>query len=236
MLQTVLAILALAPAPVAPVMSVDTTAAPRSPRLSLSFDIGLMIGGPRNGLADQFRQAGYDDRQTGYDDAFPCIVFCGRASSTPYPTVQSPGAAWALLARLAVTPTFAVGLGLGGNALGGSTGRQDIEGTPYGDYIVSNWDSSSLWATAFWRPSSGIRLGGGPGWYSLRNDAESITVSRPGLALEAGKEWRTDRLISFGLTIRGHLIPTTDVPHDELVLRPSWSHLTISAGLGVRLF
>jgi len=226
------AALLLAALPVAvPLPAPDTVSAARPRhRLSLTVELGGTFTGPSSGLAEQLRDTGFDDTSPG-----GCLfIFCGGPHA--HPTEENPGVAAALTARYAVTPSLAVGLGTATASLGGATGYR---GTPesFGDYVFSDWESRVLWGGVFWRPLPSIRLGGGPGWYRLK-DMESApnSVGRVGLVLEAGTELPANRLLFLSLTIRGHLVPTTDVPYHDVVLRPSWSYLTISAGLGFHLF
>ena len=225
--------LLLAALPVAvPLPAPDTVSAARPRhRLSLTVELGGTFTGPSSGLAEQLRDTGFDDTSPG-----GCLfIFCGGPHA--HPTEENPSVAAALTARFAVTPSLLVGLGTARASLGGATGYRGAPEFFFGDYVFSDWESRVLWGGVLWRPLPIIRLGGGPGWYRLE-DAEygSIPVGRAGLVLEAGAELPANRLLFLSLTIRGHLIPTTDVPYHDIVLRPSWSYLTISAGLGFHLF
>ena len=222
--------LLLAALPVAvPLPAPDTVSAARPRhRLSVTVELGGTFTGLSSGLAEQLRDAGYDDPST-------CFLFC--SGSIAHPTEQNPSVATALTARFAVTPSLLVGLGTARASLGGATGYRGAPESFFGDYVFSDWESRVLWGGVFWRPLPIIRLGGGPGWFRLK-DMEQVpnSVGRAGLVLEAGAELPANRLLFLSLTIRGHLIPTTDVPYHDIVLRPSWSYLTISAGLGFHLF
>jgi hypothetical protein len=60
-------------------------------------------------------------------------------------------------------------------------------------------------------------------------------VTGIGGMLEGGLENGANRSLSLSAGIRLHLIPTRDVDHGGLVLRPHWSYGAVSGGIGLRL-
>jgi len=202
-------------------------------RLSFVFEVGRSFGGPGAGLVDQLRVAGFDDTDPG-----GCFLI-GCSGPTAHPTHERPSGAAGLTARFAINHRLAVGVGYGNTPLGGSMGyRADTASVFGGDYIFSHWDVTFAWAAAFWKPAPALRLGGGPGWYRLENTPEGSKVSQIGLMVEAGAELPADRRFFLDLAVRAHLIPAKDVDHgwtDPLTLRPTWSHVTLLAGIGVHL-
>jgi hypothetical protein len=227
----ILLLACLMPAQLAGQSSDDRTRRP-SRRLSFVLELGGSVGGPAAGLAEQLRQAGFDDTTPG-----GCF-FIGCSGPTPHPTQERPDGAVVLSARFAINRGLAVGVGYGNTSLGGSMGyRRDVE-SAWGDYVLSHWDATILWAAAFWKPAPAFRLGGGPGWYRLENVPEGSKVSQVGLMLEAGAEAPANRRFFLDLAIRAHLVPAKDVEHgwtNPTTLRPDWTHVTLLAGVGVRL-
>lgn len=207
----------------------------RARRLSFVLELGRSLGGPAAGLAAQLRRAGFDDTRPG-----DCYIVC--ASTIDYPTQAGPAGAIDLTARLAIGGTLAIGAGYGRSDLGGSIGyrRNASSAFPYGDYVFSHWDETMAWAAVLWQPRPTLRLGGGPGWYQLEN-SEGRKVSRIGLMAESGVELPADRRLFVNLAMRLHLVPAMYLEHrveygsETVSLRPSWSHATLVAGLGVRL-
>jgi len=196
---------------------------------SAVLQIGASVGGPASGLADQFRQVGYDDPS-------PCFFFCH--GTTPHPSEDASSAAVGFTIRYPVGRSVAVGGGLTRAILGGAAGYRS-EGM---DYIFSRWNTSIAWAGGFWIMDPGIRLGGGPAWYRLDDDdSEQHTVSRMGLLGEVGLEFPANRTFFLDLAVRLNVVPATDVDYstaDESVvrLRPSWTHVQLQAGFGIHLW
>jgi hypothetical protein len=127
---------------------------------------------------------------------------------------------------------LAVGASYGSRGeLGGATG---YNGT---GYAYSYWDVKRMvWAGVFWKPIPAVRLGGGPGWYQVR-DESSKTISRVGGVVEGGVEAPVEGRFVMNLAVRVHVIPTTNVPlaGTTLALRPNWTHGSFLLGLGIRL-
>lgn len=210
----------------------DDRSGPPRRRLSLVLELGASFGGPASSLAEQLSLAGFDDTNPG-----GCFLI-GCSEPTAHPTQESPAEAVGLIARFAVSRQLVLGAGYGNTSLGGSMGYRADTASVFGDYVFSHWDATIIWAGAFWRPAPALRLGGGPGWYRLENIPEGSKVSRIGLMIEAGAELPADRRFFLDLAVRAHLIPPTDVEQGRtapVTLRPTWSHVALLAGLGVRL-
>lgn len=109
--------------------------------------------------------------------------------------------------------------------------------------MESTWEHRTWWAGAFWTPHPRLRIGGGPAWHQLRGRfgvtegdvVEQADVSRFGLTGEAGVALGVESRLFLDLALRGYLIPSTDVDHGEITLRPGWSNATVLVGAGVRL-
>lgn len=210
----------------------DNRSGPPSRRLSLIVQFGPSLGGPASGLAEELRLAGFDDTNPG-----GCF-FIGCSGPTAYPTQESPTAAAGLTAHFALSRRLVIGAGYSNTSLGGAAGYRADTASVFGDFVFSHWDATIVWAGAFWRPAPALRLGGGPGWYRLENVPEGSKVSQVGVMVEVGAELPAYRRFFLDLAVRAHLIPTKDVAHggtEPVTLRPTWSHVALLAGLGVRL-
>ena len=127
--------------------------------------------------------------------------------------------------------------------------REDPNDPGWGPVLSSEWNSNSVWATAFWTPHPAIRLGLGPGWYGLKSRSALENESVLGLMGESGAEIPWDRRFFLDVAIRFHLVPETDVQvvakgpgwigrpgvTERVTLRPNLSHATLQLGLGLHL-
>lgn len=205
---------------------------PFGKRLSVVVQLGPSVGGPAASLARQLREAGYDDPHPG-----GCLFgFC--ADPSPRPTKEGAGWYVGLEGRFAVTETVAAVAAYGNTALGGSMGYRAVPGSIFGESVHSHWDANSLWAGALWTPVPALRVGGGPAWYRLENLPMHVTVHRIGGAAEVGVDIPTGSRFFFDLTARLYVVPTRNVEHgrtESITLRPTWTHGSLVAGLGLRL-
>ena len=117
-------------------------------RLSFVLELGGSLGGPGGGLVEQLRLAGFDDTDPG-----GCF-FIGCTGPTAHPTQERPGGAVGLTVRYAISRSLIAGLGYGNTSLGGSMGYRTDTATVFGDYVLSHWDATVVWAAAFWKAGS----------------------------------------------------------------------------------
>jgi hypothetical protein len=198
-------------------------------RFSLVFEAGPTLGGPANGIVAQLRAAGFDDPTT-------CFFIC--TGTIPHPARIGPGPSSAVVARLAIGATMAIGAGFGRADLGGAIGFRDD--ASLGRYVLSDWAAKMAWASLFWTPAPGFRFGAGPGWYRVTNDnsAPGPSFQRLGAVLEAGAELPAGRRFFLSLTARAHLLGGATVENDNLApasLTPSWRHAALLLGFGLHL-
>jgi hypothetical protein len=218
--------------PVLAGQSPDSRGTHPAKRFSLVLEVGGSVGGPGAGLTTQLRQAGFI--ATTPRECF--LMWC--SGPTAYPTQEGPGVAVGLTARFAISRTVAVAAGYGTTSLGGSTGYRASAGSRLGGYVSSDWNATMVWAGVFWTPHPALRLGGGPGRYQLENFPRGSRVSQVGLMGEAGADLPAGRRFFLNLAARVHFVPAKDVAQGEtapITLRPHWTHVSLLAGLGVRL-
>jgi len=158
--------------------------------------MGAALNGPAAGLADQFREAGYDER--GF-------------FSTAHPTEAPPEVAVSVVARLRASRPVIIGVGLSRAILGGSVGYRQ-EGF---DFIFSRWSISTASVGAFWSAYPGVRVGGGPAVFRMSDDDsdEKHEVTKLGLIGEVGVEYPSNRRFFVDLAVRIHAIPSEDVAY-----------------------
>jgi hypothetical protein len=196
---------------------------------SVATSIGAVRGGPSAGLSEQLSDLGYaGEYYTGCGGFGVPLGLSDCDPTTKYPIQSDPGVVKSIAVRVALTRRVALG--------GGYAWEEDLGGAAGWD-ISSVWNATGLWAAAFWTLPP-LRIGGGPGWYRLERQYaydHPQVIARFGLIGEVGLEIPSDSRIFLDLAMRGHLLPTTDVDHDAIViLRPNWSHIALIAGLGMR--
>lgn len=206
-------------------------------RFSFVMAGGVPLNGPADGLAEQLSRGGFDDTSPQL-----CLIFC--AGSTAHPSRHAPSLAASLTARFALRPGLAIAAGTGLGDLGGANGYREpvadtCEFACFGDSANSTWEHRTWWAGVFWKPRPWLRVGGGPAWHRLRASSGALSgdpdLSRIGLTGEAGVETGVARRLFLDLALRGYFIPSTDVDHGEITLRPEWSNAAVLVGLGFRL-
>jgi hypothetical protein len=203
-------------------------------RFSFVMAGGVPLNGPADGLAEQLSRGGFGDTSPGGCFLFFCL------DPTAHPSRHDPDLAASLTARFALRPGLTIAAGTALGSLGGADGyREPVADTCeflcFGDHANSTWEHRTWWAGAFWKPRPWLRVGGGPAWHQLEEASGDPDISRIGLTGEAGVETGVDRRLFLDLALRGYFIPSTDVDHGEITLRPDWSNVTVLVGLGVRL-
>jgi hypothetical protein len=218
---------------------VGATVVPTAHRLAITLEFGgVLAGGPMGELVPQLADAGLD--ATGTE---ACGSFFGLFPLCPqgeHPTRERAAAVVNLSARYLVSNQWSVGVGTGITDLGGSVGYDGQIST-----VHSTWRSTTTWAAGYWYPRRWLRVGGGPGWYRLKDgEPSSRDPSRAGLMGELGIEGSSNRRLALDLSLRWHLIPGTDVAYapsyvatfEPFVTRVGWSHLALHGGIGIRLW
>lgn len=210
-------------------------AEPDRKRLTLTFEMGNPVPDAGGGLADQLRRAGYGDLSPR-----TCFfILCSGPTEHPFPADGGPSVA--VRARYALGPTVAVGVGYASSPLGGADGYRASTAAR----VSSHWEADIVWGSVFWTPHPAFRVGGGPAWFGLADDAAGHRFSRPGAVGELGLEVPAGSRFFIDLGIRGHLVPSsadvdypvTSLTGEELgsvTLRPGASHVAVFAGAGVR--
>lgn len=210
-------------------------AEPGGKRLTLTFEMGNPVPDAGGGLVDQMRRAGYGDRAP-----VSCFfIFCSGPAEHPSPADGGPSVG--VRARYALGPGLAVGLGYASSPLGGADGYRASAAAR----VSSHWEADIVWGSVFWTPHPTFRVGGGPAWFGLADDAAGHRFSRAGAVGELGLEVPAGSRFFIDLGIRGHLVPSSaDVAYpvssftgEELgsvTLRPRASHLALFVGTGVR--
>jgi hypothetical protein len=103
----------------------------------------------------------------------------------------------------------------------------------------SIWSSDAGWLIVSWTPRSWLRLGAGPGFYSLQpSTGGGSRESRFGAVAQIGVKTRRYRWLVGDLGFRLHLVPSSEVAsgaESEVgTLEPEWTHVTLMIGLGIQ--
>jgi hypothetical protein len=227
---------------------------PTPHRVSLALEVGPAIGGPGSSLITQMTIAGYGDTRPAACGGY--IKVCWQTQD--YPRRRDSGIGWTVTAQIDRSSRLGLRAGYGLISLGGAEGF-DLRGvdpySPYpGEWLSSAWDAQGTFVEVVLRPRPHLSWSGGPSLYRLkprlggRGGAAAPTpsaVSRMGITsrINITMPRMTRSRFYLNLGMRGHLIPSTNVEEystefysslDVVVVRPKWSHLTLTAGGGVR--
>lgn len=220
----------------APLMlTAQSAAIPRSHRVWFELGLNNPYTSLASSQASQMTTAGYDYTQP---DTTVCDILdptCVVGAGIYYPVHGGPSRGLDVGVGFDVTKWLTISGGDAYNKLGSATGlhKDAVTGSTY---VRAHWDSQAYWLIPSWRPIAHLRLGAGPGYYSVHESDSKTEITRFGLHAEASGE------LEFGggpvfvsLTYALDRAGSGSATNPEMKLNANLDYSSLALGFGVRL-